>query len=107
MSKTKKWFIIAISLIVLGTMIFVVVMSINNWDFHKLATERFETTEHIISDDFSSIVIDVGTDDISFVPSSDNEQCKVVCKELVTEKHSVLVANDKLMISNTKNNKKW
>ena len=49
MSKAKKiWFIVAASLILLGGVIFVSIMSIFKWDFSKLSTNKYDYVTHDI-----------------------------------------------------------
>ena len=39
--KTKAWLILAALLIVIGSILFVGVMTVLNWDFTKLSTNRY------------------------------------------------------------------
>ena len=101
----KKWLIIATALVVVGSLIFVIVMTINNWDFTKLSTVKYETNTYEVTEKFNSILIDVSTEDINFVLSNDGS-CKVVCHEEEKLKHSVDVKNGTLTIKET-NTKEW
>ncbi len=106
MSKvTKIWLIFAVSLVLIGCMIFGGTMSMIKWDFTKLSTTKVETNTYNVSEKFNDISINTETADIIFLPSEDKE-CKVVCIEEVNSKHSVKVENDTLLI-NIENNKKW
>ena len=101
----KKWMIIATALVVVGSLMFVIVMTINKWDFTKLSTVKYETNTYEITEEFNSILIDTSTVDIVFVPSGD-ESCKVVCHEEEKLKHSVDVKNGTLTIKET-NTREW
>ena len=79
-TSTKILIIAAISLILVGSMIFGCVMLMLNWDITKLSTDKYETNEHEISESFSSISVVTETASIVFLPS-DNEKCSVVCYE--------------------------
>lgn len=106
MNKVKKvWIIAAISLLIVGALIFTGAMTALDFDFTKLSTEKYETNTYEISEDFSNISIDVTTADIVFA-SSDNKNCKVVCYEQKKLKHSIDVKNDTLIID-TIDNRKW
>ncbi len=101
----KLWFVIAISLVVIGLIVFVVVMTACNWDFTKLSTAKFETNTYEVREEFSNIWIKTDTADILFAPSDDGI-CRVVCYEQENEKHSVAVQNDTLTV-NVVNRRKW
>ena len=95
--KTKLWLIIATTLVLIGCIIFGGVMSMLNWDFTKLSTNKFESNTYEITDDFSNISIISDTADIVF-EVSDNKTCSVVCYEKENEKHSVFVQDDTLFV---------
>ena len=97
--------IIAGVLVVVGAVIFVVVMSLNDWDFKKLGTVKYETNTYVIEEDFSKIIITTTTADIEFLPSSDGK-CKVVCYEEEKIKHEVKAEGGKLVID-VKDSRKW
>lgn len=103
--KTTIWLIAAVSLIMIGCIMFVGVMSIMKWNFAELSTDKYITSEHQIHDSFTNISIDTATTDISFVPAADGI-CKAVCHEPENEKHSVTVENGTLTIRLV-NEKKW
>ena len=104
-TSTKILIIAAISLILVGSMIFGCVMLMLNWDITKLSTDKYETNEHEISESFSSISVVTETASIVFLPS-DNEKCSVVCYEEEKVKHSVSVKDDTLTVEAV-NTKKW
>ncbi|MBQ7315332.1 MAG: DUF4097 family beta strand repeat protein [Clostridia bacterium] len=106
MSKTMKtWLIVAASLVVIGLIAFAVIMTINDWDFTKLGTGKFETSTYELNEEFCNISIKTDTADIVFVPS-DDEKCKVVCYEAENVKHSVSVADGVLTV-NVVDTRKW
>lgn len=94
---TKVWLITAASLVLLGCILFVGVMTTLGWDFSKLSTHKYETSEHEISEEFSSISIYTETAHVTFVPSED-QKCRVVCYEDEKARHSVFVEDGSLVI---------
>jgi len=103
--KTKAWLIIAISLVLLGCVIFSGVITMFKWDFTKLSTVQYETNAYEISESFDNISINTDTADIIFIPSND-EKCRVVCYEEKNAKHSAVISDNALTISMI-NEKKW
>lgn len=103
--STKIWLIAAASLVIVGLVMFVTVMSKYQWDFTKLNTKKYETNTYVISEEFSSISMNTDTADIVF-ELSDDGKCKVECYEEEKTKHSVSVQNDTLVI-NVIDNKPW
>ena len=98
MSKiTKIWLVIATSLMLIGCITFVGVMSKLKWDFTKLSTGKYETNHYEITEKFKNISIITDTADILFVPS-ENQKASVVCHEQKNMKYSVTVQNGKLVI---------
>lgn len=104
-NATKIWLIIGSVLIVTGIIIFSVAMTLNHWNFKTITNNKYVTTTHEVSEDFSNISLDTDTADVIFIPS-DDKTCKVVCYELTTAKHSVSVNNDSLTIS-LDDRRKW
>lgn len=94
---TKKWLIVAASLMVLGLIIFSAVMTANHWDFTKLSTAKYETNTYEVGLEFNNISINTETADIIFVPSDDGK-CRVVCYEQQKMKHSAAVEDGTLTI---------
>ena len=106
MKKTTKiWLITASFLVVIGSILFVCIMSALKWDFTKLSTTKYESKHHEISDTFKNISVSVDTADIVFVPS-ENAVTKVSCYEEKNVTHSVTVKDGTLLIE-VSNNKKW
>ena len=106
MNKTAKiWLITAVSLIILGCILFAVIMSLNQWDLTKLSTVKYVTNTYTATNDFSNISINSDTADIQFTLST-NDKCVIVCYEEETAKHDVFVVDDTLTIR-VANEKKW
>lgn len=106
MSKTTKIFlIIAGVLVVAGIAVFLVVMSINGWNFKKLSTVEYETNSYVIEEDFNKVIITTIEADIEILPSDDGK-CKVVCYEEEKVKHEVKVESNTLVVD-AKNSRKW
>lgn len=98
MSRTTKiGLIVAGSLVLIGCILFVCVMSALNWDFKKLSTVKFETNTHEISETFSDISLSTDTADIAFALSDDG-RCRVECHEEENAKHTVTVENGVLTV---------
>lgn len=101
----KIWLIMGIVLVVIGLILFVVVMTVNNWDFTKLSTAKYVTNTYEISEAFQNLTLESDTADIRFVKSDDGS-CRVVCLEAQKEKHTVSVQNNTLYIRLT-DERKW
>ena len=106
MKKAKKiWIITAASLLVLGCVMFVAVMTVLNWDFTKLSTSNYETNTHKLTEAFRDISIESSTAEITFVPT-ENAECAVECFEQENLKHMVTVKDGKLMVR-VEDTRKW
>ena len=101
----KAWIIVAICLVVAGSLVFVAVMSVNKWDFMKLSTTKFVTATHEINEDFENIYIEAGDADVSLCPSDDGV-CRVVCKDEEKITYTVSVSDGALSITSV-DNRKW
>ena len=98
MGKANKLFLIfATCFFFLGAGIFVIVMSLNGWDFKKIGGHNYQTNSYTMTEDFNSISIDVDTTDI-VIRASEDGTCKVVCYETEKVKHTVSVNEATLMI---------
>ena len=67
--RMKVAFIIGAALILAGTSIFGGIMMKLNWDFTKLSTVKYISTEHNIDSPFKNIFITTNTASINIVPS--------------------------------------
>ena len=106
MGKNMKiWLIIAASLVILGSIVFGGVMSMQKWDFKKLSTTKYETNRYDIQEDYKDIRITADTSDITFTPS-ENSKTAIICYEQTDMKHSVSVKDGVLTIS-VNDTRKW
>lgn len=103
--SVKIWMIVAASLILAGGILFVVVMSMLNWDFTKISTVQYETNTHTLTEDFSGISIRTKTADVILVASED-ESCTVECREQEKVRHTVSVKDGELVIE-VVDTRKW
>lgn len=101
--KVKTWLIVAVSLIVIGCLIFVGVMTMLKWNFNKLSTSKYQTKDYEITENFEDVFIQTDTANIEFV-LSDNENISVKCYE--KESHKVEVKENTLSIEKI-DNRKW
>ena len=101
---TKRWLIIAISLILIGGLIFSGVMSVFSWDFKKLSTVDCVTKSYEITEEFKNININTITCDIEILPS---DKAVVECYESEKEEHSVKVIDNTLEITVERKSKNW
>ena len=70
MSKaTKIWLVIAASLILLGALMIVGVMTTVQWNFNKLSPVTYETEEHAIHEVYQSITVVTDTADVVLLPA--------------------------------------
>ena len=98
MNKTKKiWLVIATLLVVLGSITFLVVMSVLKWDFDKLNTSNYVTNTYNVQDEFRSISIDLKISDVKFKLAEDGK-CRVECIEEEKSKHNVFVKDNTLFV---------
>ena len=102
--RTKVWLIAAASLILVGCILFVGVMSVLKWDFKQLSTRKYETNTHAVTDSFRHISITADTADINFELSEDGT-ISVVCHEDVNFQHTVTVEDNTLVIKATRSHK--
>ncbi len=106
MSKsTKIWLITAISLILIGCIIFGGALMTLKFDFKKLSTVKYETNDYVIAEAYKNISILADTADILFLPAEGTET-SVICYEETKAKHTVRVEDDTLVIA-VEDNKKW
>lgn len=103
MSKTAKWLIAAGILVLLGSLIFAGGMTMLGWDFTKLSTQKLETNEYSVTQDYKNIKIVTDTARVEFLRA---EETKVTCLEEENGKHEVSVRDDTLVIE-LHNTKKW
>lgn len=95
--STKIWLIAASLLIVIGFIMFAATMTVHNWDFTQLSTQKYQTNTYQLKEVFSEITIKTDTADIVFAAAEDGV-AKVVCHEMENGKHSVSVQDGTLSI---------
>ncbi len=103
--KRKILLIIASLLCVVGLLIGCLGLFKIDFDFSQLSTQEIQTVTHEVEEDFDSISISTEIADVIFVRSED-ETCRVVCRELEKQTHSVTVKNSTLMIE-PMDTRKW
>ena len=96
MSK-KTILILSLTLILLGGILFAGAMTVLKWDFKMLSTEKYETSEHTVTEEFTEILISTDTARVVLEPSEDG-RVSVVCHERVKTPHAVSVENGVLRI---------
>ncbi len=99
------WLITAGALVVLGGMLMLLTACNVQFDFSRLSTDHFETSEHTVTEDFQSIAIDTDTADVTFV-LGDGEDCTVTCYEKENIKHTVTVEDGTLSVK-VHDTRKW
>ncbi len=95
--KTQIWLITAACLVIVGLIIFAAAMSVNGWDFNRLATEKYVTNTYELNENFQNISFDTDTADITFM-LDDTKQVRVVCFEEEGLKHFVKIEENTLKI---------
>lgn len=103
--KTRFWLVTAVILIVIGVLVFITAIALNNWKFNNLFKNEYVTNTYDVEENFSKISIDVDTANINFFVSDDGK-CKVICDETDKIKHTVNVENDTLSIKEN-DDRKW
>ena len=101
----KGWLAMAVTLILLGVIAFGCALAAKGWDFSALSTDRYETREYEITENFRSIAIDSDTENIRFVPSEDGK-CRAVFYESEKKEHTACVQDGILTIEG-KDTRKW
>ncbi len=95
---TKGWLIAATALTLGGCMLFAGVMTTMGWNFSKLSTERYKTTEHTVTQPYHHITVDIDTADLTFVPSQNNDT-KIVCHANDKAAFTATAENDTLYVT--------
>lgn len=103
--STVLWMIFAAALILAGGILFGGVMTMLQWDFNNLSTEKYETNSYEITESFTNISVITNTANVVFTPSEDGK-IRVVCYESEQEKHAVSVKEGTLTIA-LQSSKKW
>ena len=103
--RTAIWMIVGGTLILLGCMIFLGVMTMYKWDFSKLSTVKYESNEHTVTEPYRGISIRTVSADIVLVPS-DGSDTTVTCYEEVNVRHTVSV-KDSVLVIEVHDTRKW
>jgi DUF4097 and DUF4098 domain-containing protein YvlB len=101
----KIWLITASVLILTGFMMFGSVLTMLKWDFSKLITSKYETSEHTVSESFESISVVTKTADVDILPS-DSTECKVILRDQKKLYHELSV-NDGVLTVKLIDTRKW
>lgn len=99
MSKTAKiWLFIALSLTLVGAIVFTVTMCAINWNFSALSTVEYVTSTYEITEKFTGITIKCSTADVCVLASPDDTY-KVECVEQKNVSYTVEVKERALTIT--------
>lgn len=102
---TKVWLWIAGGLVLLGVILLLAALALNQWDFSALGGVKLETRTVDIVEAFENISIVTDTEDLVFLPSDDGTSRAVLYEEKDTT-HLVSVENGTLRIE-TVDNRGW
>lgn len=96
--RTKIWLSISTFFVGAGLILFIVVMTINHWDFSSLSTITYKTETHTIEETFQNIELNTEAADVRLERSADGT-CRVECSVPEEWKHSVEVSENTLRIT--------
>lgn len=98
MNKTsKKWFIAAVMLLIVGAALILLAACSAGWDISKFGTVEYITSTEYVGEDFNGIRLKSYTADIAFLPSDDGK-CKVVSYDREGVEYSVAVTDGVLTV---------
>lgn len=95
--STKILLIVALSLVLLGCVVFLIYMSANHWNLDRSNSVQMVTTKVEIPEDFRSITVRSETEIITFLPS-ENGKCEVVFNEWEEGRHTAEVHSGTLTV---------
>lgn len=101
--KTKLWLCIAGAMVIVGTALSGIGFTMVGGNLAMLSTNKYQTKEYIVSENFQNIAFSCCTAKIDLVAA---DYCKVVCYEEGNAPHTVKVEGDTLEIK-VLNKKKW
>lgn len=104
--NAKIWIIVAVTLVILGTVMFSAALVALDFDFGGLETVKYETNTYKINEYFDNISVNTKTASV-VLELSDNEVCEVVCYERSNVKHAVSVEEGTLNVSVSDDRKWW
>lgn len=94
----KIWIIVAIALILLGSVAVLVSVRINGWDLRGLDASKYQTSTYPLGEEFLYISVQSPEADVRFLPAEDGVG-RVVCYENKKVPHTVTVADGKLAVT--------
>jgi len=97
----KKIIILALVLLLIGSVLGVCALAINGFDFTTLGEGSYTTKTVEISEDFSKISVDLDITDLTVLPS-ENESCRVEFRESDRRTHEAFVKDGTLYIRQQK-----
>lgn len=105
MNKTRKYIILAVSLVIAGLLMGTAGLFAVNFDFASLSLARLTSNTHTVEEDFTKISINTDISDVRLELSED-DICEVICLEEVNYFHKVSVENNTLTIT-VQDNRMW
>lgn len=102
---TKIALILAAILIAAGILALVAGMALLDFDFSKLNSTNYITTEQTISDSFTGISVDCNSSSLRLLPAED-DSCRIVFTDTEEALHTAAVEDGILRISREEN-RKW
>ena len=104
-ARRNRVLLVGACLLVLGALIMAAALFSMKFDFRRLSTRKAVTNTYTPAGDFSDILVDIDTAQLSFLPAEDGK-CKVVCVEEEGSQHVVTVSKNALSIQHV-NTQKW
>lgn len=101
----KIWLWIATGLCIAGLIVGIVGLLIMRFDFSSSNIPKYEDKTYEVSEDFNKISVDIRESDLEFV-LSDDESCRVECKERARLGYSVKVVDGTLTVA-VEDGRKW
>ena len=97
--------IIALVLVLVGSVIFVSSLAAADWNFANLDNGKFETNTYDLTGELTDIAIDSDITDVNIIPTSDGS-IRVSCYERKKVRHSVTLEDGRLVITDN-DERKW
>ncbi len=104
-ARRNRVLLTGVCLVVVGALIAVAALFSMKFDFRRLSTRKTVTNTYTPAGEFSDILVDTATEEVSFLPAEDGK-CRVVCVEEEGSQHIVIVSGDVLSIKHV-NTQKW
>ena len=93
----KKLLLIAVALIVIGSLSLSISLALNSWDYAKITSKNYKNDSIDIYEPFDKISIDTDTSDIEFIRAQ--SKCTVDFYQLENAEYSTYISNNTLYIS--------